>query len=100
MAEQLRNEIQRLKEENDGLREKIQENERIIRSLEKSIDPHPVVPSGEAWGSGEPPVPGAIPARTFRDENGDIRILLCRTYAGEGWIYTPVADGWVVITRE
>jgi len=111
MQDQIQIDIQRLKAENERLRQQIEENEIRIRSLESMLSderrPPPIqilnpeddLP-GEAWGPGEPPVPGAIPARTYRDSDGNIRILLCRTYAGEGWMYTPVADGWVTITRD
>lgn len=111
MQEQIQLDIRRLIEENNRLRQQIEENEARIRSLESMLpnerrplpitilNPEDDLP-GEAWGAGEPPVPGAIPARTYRDAEGNIRILLCRTYAGEGWVYTPVADGWITITHE
>lgn len=107
MQEQLEVEIDRLRVENDRLREQIQENETRIQCLEKLL-PNEVMPplpprlleDTSVWGEGEPPVPGATPARTMRDADGNIRILLCRTYGGPGWIYTPVADGWVLITNE
>lgn len=107
MQEQIQIDIERLRAENDQLRQQIEENEYKIRSLQamfpnEAMPPLPprLVENTDAWGEGEPPVPGAVPARTMRDENGDIRILLCRSYAGEGWVYTPVADGWIVVTRE
>ncbi len=106
MQEQTQMDIQRLKEENQKLREQIQENETRIQCLEKLLpnEPMPQLPprlleDTSVWGDGEPPVPGAIPARTMRDADGNIRILLCRTYGGPGWIYTPVTDGWVLITH-
>jgi len=108
MQAQTQADIQALKEENERLRKRIEENEQRIRSLQLALAneqmPLPpvriLVDKTEAWGEGEPPVPGAIPARTCRDTNGNIHIMLCRTYAGEGWIYTPVADGWITITHE
>jgi hypothetical protein len=107
MQDQIRFDIQKLKEENERLRQQIQENEERIRSLEKLLpdDPMPPLPprlveETQCWGEGKPPVPGAVPAQTCRDINGDIRILLCRTYAGEGWVYKPVADGWITVTNE
>ena len=107
MQDQIRIDIQRLEEENRRLREQIEENENRIRSLQSMLPNEPMPPlpprlleETDAWGSGEPPVPGAIPARTMRDVDGNIRILLCRTYAGEGWVYTPVADGWILVTNE
>jgi len=108
MQEQLQIDIQALKEENEQLRKKIEENEQRIQSLQLMLPnesaPLPpvriMVDQTDSWGEGEPPVPGAVPARTCRDSNGNLHVLLCRTYAGEGWIYTPVADGWIVITRE
>ena len=107
MQDQIRTDILRLKEANERLLQQIQENERSIQSLERMLsdEPMPILPlpllyETDVFGSGDPPVPGAIPARTCRDINGDIHILLCRTYVGDGWIYTPVADGWITITHE
>lgn len=108
MQEQIQIDIQKLKEENEMLRKKIEENENQIRSLQRMLPDEPAPPppvrllvdETDAWGEGEPPVPGAIPARTCRDSDGNLHVLLCRTYAGEGWVYTPVADGWIVITNE
>ena len=107
MQEHIQINIQRMKEENDRLRQQIEENETRIRSLQAMLpnEPMPLPPprlldETDTWGSGEPPVPGAIPARTQRDVDGNIRILFCRSYAGEGWAYTPVADGWIVVTRD
>lgn len=107
MQEQIQIDIQRLEEENRRLREQIEENEKRIRSLQSMLPNEPMPPpptrlleETDSWGSGEPPVPGAIPARTMRDKDGNIRILLCRSYAGEGWVYRPIADGWVLVTHE
>ena len=107
MQDQIRIDIDRLREENERLRQQIQENEYRIRCLEKLLPDEPMPPlpprlleDTSAWGEGDPPVPGAVPARTMRDSDGNIRILLCRTYGGEGWVYTPVADGWIVVTNE
>lgn len=106
MQHQIQNDIRMLEEDNRRLREQIEENEKRIRSLQAMLpdEPRPLPPrlieGTDAWGLGNPPVPGAIPARTMRDETGQIRILLCRMYAGEGWKYTPVADGWIVVTNE
>ncbi len=106
-------EIQKLKAENERLHMQIEENNQRIASLQKALIEMEIRPSPpeilipeyrvynhEAWGEGEPPVKGAVPAHTYRDKDGNIRIALCRTYAGEGWRYTPVADGWMVVTHE
>lgn len=110
MQADIRIDIQRLKEENERLRQKIEENERRILCLESRLvnESYPTIAIPKLFlsdddytvGFGDPPVPNAIPARTYRDSKGNIQIALCRTYCGEGWIYTPVADGWVLITRE
>jgi hypothetical protein len=106
MQDQIQIDIDRLREENERLRQQIQDNEYRVRCLEKLLPNEPMPPlpprlleDTSAWGEGKPPVPGAVPARTMRDADGNIRILLCRTYGGEGWVYTPVADGWITITR-
>lgn len=107
MQEQIQINIKHLEEENERLRKQIEENAVRIRSLQAMLpnEPMPLQPirlleDTDTWGSGEPPIPGAIPARTQRDADGNIRILFCRSYAGEGWTYTPVADGWIVISHE
>ena len=107
MQEQIQLDFQRLNDENERLRKQIEENETRIRSLQAMLPNEPMPPlpprlldETDTWGSGEPPVPGAIPARTQRDEDGNIRILFCRSYAGEGWTYTPVADGWIVVSHD
>lgn len=107
MQNRIQNDIKRLEEENRRLREQIEENEKQIRSLQSMLPDEPaplpvprLVEGSDVWGQGEPPVAGAIPARTMRDTEGNIRILLCRMNAGEGWVYKPVADGWVVVTNE
>ena len=69
-------------------------------SLTSSTELPPLIEGEIVYGTGTPPVEGAQPARTCTDKNGKIHILLCRTYAGDGWVYTAVAPGWVTITRE
>lgn len=107
--------IQYLIAENTRLRQQIKENESKVRFLYSRLtvedswpnqpvrlEPDTRLPERQAEivsGSGDPPIKGAIPALTYRDKDGKLQISLCRTHAGEGWIYTPVADGWVVITN-
>lgn len=110
MQEQLRIDVTRLLEEKRKLQAQLDEIDVKIRSLQALMvdEPWPdvaipyILPEDKdiVCGEGEPPVEGAIPAMTYRDKDGNLRISLCRTYAGEGWIYTPVADGWITITHE
>jgi hypothetical protein len=107
MQEHIQINIKQLEEENERLRKQIEENEVRIRSLQAMLPNEPMPPlplrlleGTDTWGSGSPPVPGAVSARTQRDVDGNIRILLCRSNAGLGWVYTPVADGWVVVSHE
>lgn len=109
-------EIQRLVAENIRLRQQIKDNEARIYRLQLDLyeedsnpfqrvplDPITLLPdisSEIVVGSGPPPLKGAIPAQTYRDKEGKLRIRLCRSHAGFGWIYTPIADGWVLITHE
>lgn len=109
-------EIQRLVAENTRLRQQIKDNEARIYRIQMDLysedripiqrvllDPFNLLPDlpGEiVVGSGPPPLKGAIPAQTYRDKEGKLQIRLCRSHAGFGWIYTPIADGWVLITHE
>jgi hypothetical protein len=45
-------------------------------------------------GSGEPPVPGAVPIVTRRDNFGNLIIQFCRS--SRRWMCVAVADGWGV----
>lgn len=110
MQEQLRLDIQALMKKKMALQREIEEIDTKIHAFQSLLvdEPWPDVnipvlepdEKDAVVGNGDPPVEGAIPAITYRDKDGHIRIQLCRTYAGEGWIYTPVADGWITITHE
>jgi hypothetical protein len=100
MQEAVLFDIVRLKQENERLREKIEENERTIRSLQKFLPNEPMppaIPVLEPVCGREPKPEGEdiVPAITFRSKDGTLHMGLCRS--SSAYTYVPVADGWAKV---